>query len=47
MPVQVWTAAELEAMTPAQRHEIFEASLVSNLDEAPAELLARQPRSSA
>ena len=38
---KVWTAAELEHMTPAERHALFEASVVWNLDDAPAELVAR------
>lgn len=41
---KVWTAVELEAMTPAQRHELFEASIVTDLDQAPPELLARTRR---
>lgn len=41
MASRVWTAAELEKLTPARRHEIFEASVVNDLDEAPPELLAR------
>ncbi len=28
-------------MTPAQRHKVFEASIVTDLDQAPVELLAR------
>ncbi len=35
---KVWTAAELEQMTPADRHALFEASIVWDLDEAPPEL---------
>ena len=41
MAERVWTAAELESMTPAQRREIFEASIITDLDQAPEELLAR------
>jgi hypothetical protein len=41
MVAKIWTAAELEAMTPEQRHEVFEASVVTDLDEAPRELLTR------
>jgi len=41
MASRVWTAAELEKLTPARRHEIFEASVVNDLDQAPPELLAR------
>ena len=38
---KIWIAAELEQMTPAERHEVFESSVVTDLDQAPAELLAR------
>ena len=41
MASKVWTAAELEQLTPAQRHELFEASIVLDLADAPVELLAR------
>ena len=39
---KVPTAVELEAMNPADRHEIFEASIVWDINEAPAELIARE-----
>jgi len=35
----VVTAAELEQMTPAERHALFEASIISNLDDAPQHLV--------
>ena len=38
---KVWTAQELEQMTPAEQDAIFEASIVLNLDDAPVEFLAR------
>jgi hypothetical protein len=41
MASKVWTAAELEKLTPAQRHEIFEASVVTDLADAPPKLVAR------
>jgi hypothetical protein len=41
MASKVWTAAELEQMGPAGRRAIFDASIVTNLDDAPPELLAR------
>jgi len=41
MASKVWTAAELEQMSPAERRAIFDASIVTNLDDAPPELLAR------
>lgn len=37
----MWTAAELEQMSPSERHAIFEASIVTDLDEVPPEFLAR------
>ena len=33
------TAAELEQRSPAERHELFEASIVTDLDEAPSHLV--------
>ena len=41
MVPRIWTAAELEQMTPAQRRTLFESSIVTDLDQAPAELVAR------
>ena len=41
MARKVWTAAELEAMTPAEVDALFEASIVRELADAPQELLAR------
>ena len=41
MASKVWTAAELEKLSPAERHKIFEASIVTDLDQAPAALVAR------
>ena len=38
---KVWTAAELEAMTPAEVDALFEASIIRELADAPQELLAR------
>jgi hypothetical protein len=38
---KIWTVAEIEAMTPAQQDALFETSIVWNLDDAPAELVAR------
>ena len=37
----VLTAADLDAMTPAQRRAAFDASLVTDLDQLPADYLAR------
>ncbi|CAN5693753.1 hypothetical protein BH24ACT5_BH24ACT5_14960 [soil metagenome] len=41
MSVRVVTAAELEAMGPAERRAIFAASIVTDLDEAPQHLIDR------
>jgi hypothetical protein len=38
---KVWTAEELEKMNPAERHALFEASIVTDLDEAPPGLVGR------
>jgi len=38
---KVWTAEELEGMTPAERDAIFESSLVGSLDNVPPAFLAR------
>ena len=38
---KVWTAQELAGMTPAERHAIFESSLVFSLDGIPPALLDR------
>jgi hypothetical protein len=38
---EVWTAAELEKLTPAERHVLFDARVVTDLDQAPSELVAR------
>lgn len=39
--LKIITAEELENMTPAERRAVFEASIVTDLDDAPPELLAR------
>ncbi len=41
MPDDIVTAAELEKLSPAERHELLEASLVADLDEAPSHLVER------
>lgn len=35
------TAAELEAMSPAERRALFEASIITSLDDAPQKLVER------
>jgi hypothetical protein len=41
MPRKVRTAAELDGMTPAEVDALFQASIVTDLDEVPPEFLAR------
>lgn len=41
MTRKVWTAAELEAMDPAEVDALFEDSISWDLADAPPELLAR------
>jgi hypothetical protein len=41
VPENVVTAAELEAMSPAERRALFEASIITNLDDAPQGLVER------
>lgn len=36
-----WTAAALEKLSPAEQDELFASSLVTDLDELPAEFVAR------
>ena len=38
---KIWTAEELLERTPAEQDEIFEASIVRDLDDAPTELVVR------
>lgn len=41
MSRKIWKAAEIEKMTPAEQDRLFEASIVSDFDEVPAEFLER------
>ncbi|MDE0135292.1 MAG: hypothetical protein OXH86_13585 [Acidimicrobiaceae bacterium] len=41
MAEDVVTAAELEKLSPAERHVLFEAGIVTDLDEAPSQLVER------
>ena len=41
MAEKIVTAAELEKLSPAERHALFEASIVTDLDEAPPQLVER------
>ena len=36
---KVWTAEELERMTPAERHALFRASITRDLDHVPKEFV--------
>jgi hypothetical protein len=38
---KVWTAEELFKLTPAEQDELFKASIVRDLDQAPPALVAR------
>jgi len=38
---KVWTAAELERLSPEEQDRVFESSLVTDLNAVPAEFLAR------
>jgi hypothetical protein len=44
MPGKVMTAAELEQMSPAEQQAHFDASVVTDLDQVPAEFLERVRR---
>lgn len=41
MAQKVWSAAELETMTPAEQDALFAASVVSDLDAVPPQFLQR------
>lgn len=41
MKPKVWTAEELERMSPAEQDEAFEAGIVTDLDEVPTGFLDR------
>jgi len=38
---KVWSAQELERMTPLQQDAVFESSVVDSVDDAPPEFLER------
>ena len=44
MERKIWTAAELEKMTPAERSAISQSSIVRDLDDAPQHLVERARR---
>ncbi len=41
MAQKIWTAEELERMTPAEQDAIFDDSIVRNHDDVPNEFLTR------
>lgn len=41
MAEKIVTAAEFEKLSPAERHALFEASVVTDIDEAPPQLVER------
>jgi hypothetical protein len=38
---KVWTAEELDDLSPAERHSLFDARVVRTLDQSPPVLIAR------
>ncbi len=44
MPSKIWKAAELEQMTPAERHALFEASIVTDLESVAGDPLLERTR---
>ena len=41
MGQRIWTAEEIEQLSPAEQDALFEASVVTSLDEVPEEFLAK------
>lgn len=41
MDKKIWTAAELEMMTPAERQAISQAAEIHDLEDAPPEMVQR------
>lgn len=44
---KVWTAGDLERMTPAERDAVFDSSVVTDLDAVPTAFLERVRRRAA
>ena len=44
MAEKIWTAAELERLSPAERHALFEASIVTDLDTVAGDPLLERTR---
>jgi len=41
MTQKVWTAEEIEKLTPAEQDDLFDRSVVTDLSDVPPEFLAR------
>lgn len=41
MPERIRTAEEIEKLTPAEQDQLFKQSIVNDLDDVPADFLAR------
>ena len=41
MGQRIWTAEEIEQLSPAEQDALFEASVVASLDDVPEEFLAK------
>ncbi|MEM7091646.1 MAG: hypothetical protein AAF567_01490 [Actinomycetota bacterium] len=44
MDNKIWTAAELDEMSPVERKKIFDESIIWDLDDAPQDLIERARR---
>lgn len=44
MAEKIWTAEELERLSPTQRHALFEASIVTDLDTVAGDPLLERTR---
>lgn len=44
MAEEIWTAAELERLSPAERHALFEASIVTDLETVAGDPLLERTR---
>ena len=44
MDKKIWTADELMALSPAERHELSETSTIRDLDDAPQHLVENARR---
>jgi hypothetical protein len=41
MTSRIWTAAELDKMTPVERQAVFDASIITDLADCPEDLLQK------